>query len=42
MTKFRHYLKINRVAIWGEAYMNYKILERLLKPLIIFNKNMIK
>jgi hypothetical protein len=42
MTKFKHYIRINKVAIWSEAYMNYRILERLLKPLLIFNNNMVK
>jgi SPX domain protein involved in polyphosphate accumulation len=42
MSKFKHHMKINKVATWNEAYMNYNVLERLLKPLIILDNNMIK
>ena len=42
MTKFKFYLKRNLIATWKEAYINYNVLERLLKPLQVLEKKMIK
>jgi hypothetical protein len=42
MTKFKYILKRDKIAAWNEAYINYKLLCNLLKPITILNDNMLK
>jgi hypothetical protein len=36
MTKFKYILRRDKIATWNEAYINYKLLCNLLKPLFHF------